>query len=193
MIETVGVGQSETAVADMVDLFLLLIAPGGGDDLQGIKRGILEVADLVVVTKADGALEALARHTEADYRSALSLLRPSSAHWTPRVMACSALKGRGLDAVWRAVLEHHEALSHAGELEAKRAHQAHAWLWGELHDGLIAALKGDEVLAALTARLETAVEARRIAPTAAARQIIEAFLGRDRATAREPPASRRKI
>jgi LAO/AO transport system kinase len=179
LVETVGVGQSETAVADMVDLFLLLIAPAGGDDLQGIKRGILEVADLVVVTKADGALSELARHAEADYRSALALLRPASPNWVPRVLACSALEGRGLDAIWQAVLEHQEALSLAGELPAKRAHQARAWLADEVRDGLLGRLAGDEAAAALAARLEAAVEAGRLAPPAAARQIIAAFLRRD--------------
>jgi len=175
LVETVGVGQSETAVADMVDLFLLLIAPGAGDDLQGIKRGILEVADLVVITKADGDLATLARHTEADYRSALSLLRPASPHWTPKVMACSALEAKGLDAVWQAVLAHHDALTLPGELAAKRAHQARAWLASEVRDGLIALLQDDAAIAALFARLESAVESGRMAAPAAARQILAAF------------------
>ena len=177
MVETVGVGQSEIAVADMVDLFLLLIAPGGGDELQGVKRGILEVAELVVVTKADGALAPVARHTEADYRSALSLMRPLSDQWTPLVMTCSALESRGLAAIWQAVREHHEALSRAGELDARRAHQARAWLWSEVHDDLLARLRDDPEIAALAGRLETAVEARRASPPAAARQIVAAFLG----------------
>ncbi|MGD9536553.1 MAG: methylmalonyl Co-A mutase-associated GTPase MeaB [Alphaproteobacteria bacterium] len=186
MIETVGVGQSEMAVAGMVDLFLLLIAPGGGDELQGVKRGILEVADLVVVTKADGALEETARHTEADYRSALSLMRPNSPHWTPRVMACSALEGRGLEAIWQAVLEHHTALSKPSALAEKRADQARAWLWSEVQDGLIAALEDEPRIAALAASLESAAEAGRALPPAAAREIVNAFLHRPPVPAKKP-------
>lgn len=191
MVETVGVGQSEIAVADMVDLFLLLIAPGGGDELQGVKRGILEVAELVVITKADGALAPIARQTEADYRSALSLMRPLSIHWMPRVMTCSALKGVGLDAIWLAVWEHHEALVQAGELEARRAHQARAWLWSEVHDDLVARLKDDPDIAALASRLEAAVEAHRAAPPAAAREIVAALMNAQPAPARDRKTRRK--
>jgi LAO/AO transport system kinase len=106
VIETVGVGQSESAVADMVDCFLLLLAPGGGDELQGIKRGIVELADLVVVNKADGDLLAAASAARADYQAALHLLRPATPAWTPEVLTCSALHDQGIEEVWQAVQRH---------------------------------------------------------------------------------------
>ncbi len=177
LIETVGVGQSEAAVAEMTDLFMLLVQPGGGDDLQGIKRGNVELADLVVVTKADGALAAAAARAEADYRAALGLLRPVSKHWRPRVMACSALEGSGLEAVWRAIEAHREAFEASGELARRRAAQAQAWMWSELRDGLTAALKENAAVAALATRLEGAVAAGEITPGTAARQLQEVFLG----------------
>ena len=121
VIETVGVGQSESAVADMVDCFLLLLAPGAGDELQGIKRGIVELADLVVINKADGELLAAARRAQADYRAALQLLRPPTPGWTPEVLACSALHEDGIDEIWQAVRRHRQALEDSGELAAKRA------------------------------------------------------------------------
>ncbi|HET6521615.1 MAG TPA: methylmalonyl Co-A mutase-associated GTPase MeaB, partial [Geminicoccaceae bacterium] len=121
VIETVGVGQSETAVAEMVDTFLLLLAPGAGDELQGIKRGIVELADVVAVNKADGGLRAAAEVARAEYRGALRLLRPATPGWTPPALTCSALTGEGIDGVWRAVLRHRSALEAVGGLEARRA------------------------------------------------------------------------
>src|SRR5829696_4993615 len=114
LVETVGVGQSEVKVAAMVDLFLVIVAPGGGDELQGIKRGIMELADLVVVNKADGDLAPAARQAEADHRHALGLLRPRFEGWRPPVLSCSARTGTGVDAVWAAVLEHRSTLERTG-------------------------------------------------------------------------------
>ena len=128
VIETVGVGQSETAVADMVDCFALLLAPGGGDELQGIKRGNVELADLLLINKADGDLLAAAERARADYQAALHLLRPASAAWTPEVMTCSALHEEGIAAVWQAVLRQRRALEAAGELAARRARQTQSAL-----------------------------------------------------------------
>lgn len=179
VVETVGVGQSETAVAEMVDLFLLLLLPAGGDELQGIKRGIMELADLLVVNKADGALASVAERTVSDYRSALHLLRPASPNWTPRVMKCSALNAVGIDAVWAAVGDFRSALGESGELESRRAAQAQAWLWREVGESLTAALKADPTVAAQLPELEGAVVAGRIAPSAAARRLLATFLGRD--------------
>jgi LAO/AO transport system kinase len=119
LVETVGVGQSEVKVAAMVDAFLVLVAPGGGDELQGVKRGIMELADIVVVNKADGDLGPLARSTAADYANALHLLRPRSVHWAPRVLVCSALDGTGIDEVWATVDELRIALG--TELTTRRA------------------------------------------------------------------------
>jgi LAO/AO transport system kinase len=175
MIETVGVGQAETAVADMVDCFLVLLAPGAGDQLQGIKRGIVELADLVVINKADGELLAAARRAEADYRAALHLLRPLTPGWTPEVLACSALEASGIDQVWQAVLRHRQALEAAGELAAKRSRQIRSWLWSEIEAGLIEALRADPETGQLLAELEGAVGAGRLLPSHAARQLIARF------------------
>jgi LAO/AO transport system kinase len=175
MVETVGVGQSEVAVDGMVDCFCLLIAPGGGDELQGIKRGIMELADVVVVNKADGDLEPVARATAADYASALHLLRPKHPSWTARVVVCSALEGTGIDDVWAAVAEHHDALTAAGDLTARRADQARAWMWAELSEALLERLRRDPAAAAAAARLEPQVIAGTVPPPVAAAQVLRAF------------------
>src|SRR5690349_10396595 len=127
LVETVGVGQSEVAVAGLVDLFLLLLAPGAGDELQGVKRGIVELADLVVVNKADGALADLARHTAGDYGNALHLLRARTDGWTARVLSCSALLGEGIAEVWAAVEEYMVLARRSGGLTARRGEQARDW------------------------------------------------------------------
>ncbi|MFA5885743.1 MAG: methylmalonyl Co-A mutase-associated GTPase MeaB [Acidimicrobiia bacterium] len=178
IVETVGVGQSETAVADMVDCFVLLIAPAGGDELQGIKRGIVELADIVAVNKADGALAPVASATASDYAAALHLVRPRSTSWTPRVVLCSALEQRGIDALWGAVEEFGRALS-GEELDARRQEQARAWMRDELADSLLDRLHADGRTAAAAAALEADVAAGRIAPTTAARRLITVFLGDD--------------
>jgi LAO/AO transport system kinase len=175
VIETVGVGQSETAVADMVDGFLLLLAPGGGDDLQGIKRGIVELADLLVVNKADGDLLPAARRAKADYQAALHLLRPASAAWTPEVLTCSALHGEGIEQVWGAVLRHRQALEDEGELAARRERQTESWLLAEVQALLLDALRRDPATAGLLAELQGAVRAGELLPPHAARQLLARF------------------
>src|SRR5262245_50358875 len=124
VVETVGVGQSEVAVAGMVDAFCLLLAPGAGDELQGVKRGIVELADIVVVNKADGPLADVARHTAADYSHALHFVRPQTDVWEPKVLTASALEGEGIADVWSTVEEYISAARHAGEFERRRAEQA---------------------------------------------------------------------
>lgn len=178
LVETVGVGQSEAAVADMVDMFLLLLAPGGGDELQGLKKGVVELADLIVVNKADGDLAAAASRVEADYTAALGLLRPVSKHWRPRVMSCSALNGTGIAEVWRAVGDYRAALGPAGEIAGRRAAQARAWMWSEIDEGLRAAFAADAAAAALAGELEGAVGDGSVTPHAAARRLLAAFLNR---------------
>ncbi len=178
IVETVGVGQSETAVAEMVDLFLLLIAPGGGDELQGIKRGIMEIADLIVVNKADGKLKDEAGRTAAEYQSALQLLRPRSQNWTPRVLLCSALSGTGVPEVWEAVGAYRAALEPEGEIAARRSEQARQWLWQEVQEGLMAALQADPAVEAAAAKLEAKVVAGKLPATAAAQELLKAFLER---------------
>jgi len=177
LVETVGVGQSEVAVSGMVDCFVLLIAPAAGDELQGIKRGIMELADLVVVNKADGDLAKIAGITAADYANALHLVRPRTPAWQPRVVQCSALEGTGVADVWRTVEEFRAALDGAGELAARRAGQARDWMWTEIADSLLDRLRADPEAARLAAELEAEVRAGRLPPTAAADQVLRVFLG----------------
>ncbi len=178
MVETIGVGQSETAVADMVDMFLLLLVPSGGDELQGIKRGIVELADLMVVTKADGDLAAAAGRTQAEYRHALRLLRPATPAWTPDVMLTSAVTGAGIAELWQAVSRFRAAMEPGGVLARRRAEQARAWMWSEIAETLLGRLRDDAAVVPVLAALEQGVVEGRIAPAAAAERAIEAFLGR---------------
>jgi len=177
VVETVGVGQSETAVADMVDLLVLLLPPGGGDELQGIKKGIVELADIVVVNKADGDLAAAAGRAAAEYRAAIHMLRPARAGWTPPVLQVSALHERGLDAVWAEIGRMRETLGEA-RLRAHRARQAVAWMWREIEGGLRAELLADRRTSPILPGLEAGVAEGRLSPVAAARQVLGAFLGR---------------
>ena len=176
LVETVGVGQSEVAVAGMVDCFMLLLAPAAGDELQGIKRGIMELADLVVVNKADGDLKAVAGTTASDYANALRLVRPRTPAWEPRVVLCSALEGTGIADVWTAVEGFRAALTAAGELDARRAEQARDWMWSEISDSLLEQLRADPTAASAARRLEADVRAGRMPPTAAAERVLLAFL-----------------
>ena len=180
IVETVGVGQSETAVAEMVDSFVLLLAPGGGDGLQGLKRGIVELADLLVVTKADGALAPAAARMRADYVAALRLLRPADPAWSPRVLACSARTGEGVAAVWEAVRDHRRALGPEG-IARRRAAQARAWLWSEIDAALKAAFRRHPGVRARLEALEAAVVAGETTPDAAAAELLAAFRGGDSA------------
>ncbi len=175
IVETVGVGQSETAVAQMTDMFLLLLLPGGGDELQGIKRGIMELADLILVNKADGDQQAAANRTVADYQMAVHFLHPRSRHWQVRVQQLSALKRKGVNEVWQTVEEYRQALTEAGEINARRAAQARAWMWSETADTLLMELKESESVQALVASLEQAVTEGQIPPTVAAKKLIDAF------------------
>lgn len=176
LVETVGVGQSEVAVEGMVDCFVLLIAPGGGDELQGIKRGIMELADIVAVNKADGALAAVAGVTAADFTNALHLVRPKTSAWTPRVIVCSALEGRGIDECWQAVVAHHAALHAAGELAARRTAQATTWMWAEVSATLLERITDNPALAERSRALEADVAAGRLPPPVAADRLIGELL-----------------
>ncbi len=175
IVETVGVGQSETAVADLTDVFLLLLLPGGGDELQGIKRGIVELADLIVVNKADGDLCAAAERAAADYRNALHFLRPRSAHWVVPVATCSALQGSGIDRIWALVEEYRQVMTSSGDLQAKRAAQARRWLWSETAEQLMARLREDPAVRERVQALEQAVSAGTVSPRVAAQQLVTRF------------------
>ncbi|MCB1667608.1 MAG: methylmalonyl Co-A mutase-associated GTPase MeaB [Pseudomonadales bacterium] len=175
IVETVGVGQSETAVAEMTDMFLLLLLPGGGDELQGIKRGIMELADLILVNKSDGDQQAAANRTVSDYAMALHFLHPRSKNWKARVLACSALREEGIGEIWDTVEEYRQALSAAGEIDSRRAAQSRAWMWSETADCLLTDLKEHRQVKALVAQLEADVTAGRLPPTVAAQKLINAF------------------
>lgn len=176
LVETVGVGQSETEVAEMTDMFLLLL-PGGGDDLQGIKRGIMELADLILVNKADGELAATANHSASDYLHALKLLHPRTRNWRVPVKTCSALEGRGIEAAWEVVERYRRTLEASGELLQRRAEQARSWMWSETAESLLAALREDQSLRQRIPELEREVMAGRLPATVAARQLLDLFLG----------------
>ncbi len=179
IVETVGVGQSETRVADMTDMFVLLQLPGGGDELQGIKRGIMELADLVLINKADDDMLALAGRSAADYRSALRLLHPRSGHWKVKVQTCSARDGTGIAEAWEVVLKHHEIISASGELTQRRAKQARQWMWADLGDSLMDALKNDAGVAGLIPEMESAVSEGRMPASIAATKLLQKFMNRN--------------
>jgi GTPase len=175
IVETVGVGQSETVVAELVDLFLLLIAPGAGDDLQGIKRGIVELADLVVVTKDDGDLASAAHRAAADYRHALRLLTPASGAGAAEVLTVSAVEGRGLDRVWQMVARRIESARADGRFDTRRRHQTVAALWREIGDTMLDLFRADPAAARLMPELEGQVAAGALTPAAAARRALAVF------------------
>ncbi|GIX30666.1 MAG: ATPase/protein kinase [Porticoccaceae bacterium] len=175
IVETVGVGQSETVVAEMTDMFILLLLPGGGDELQGMKRGITELADLILVNKADGERIAAANHTVADYRSALQFLPRRRRSWEPEVLACSALSPEGLAPVWERVERFVAALKQSSEWQEGRARQAVDWLWREVADLLLADLRADPRLAPRLPALEEAVRRGAKPPTVAAQEIVQLY------------------
>ena len=177
LVETVGVGQSETAVADMVDFFLVMMLPGAGDELQGIKKGVLELADALVVNKADGGNEIAAQRAVRDYRAALALTSPANPNWVPPIMAVSAIEGTGLDQVWDHIQSYYQALADSGDLAGHRADQQVRWMWAMVEDRLRDRLEASSAVADLAALLEEQVAAGQTTPSAAADQILEAFDG----------------
>jgi len=178
LIETVGVGQSEIAVAGMVDQFLLLISPGGGDELQGIKRGVMELADVIVVNKHDGELHAAAEQSRAEYAAAAHLMRPRHEGLSTPVLLASALKRIGLNEVWDAIEGRHGFLAADGRLARLRSAQASDWLWSEVREGLLAEVEADPKASAIAKLREAHVADGTAFPPRVAREIVEAFLDR---------------
>jgi LAO/AO transport system kinase len=172
LVETVGVGQSEYAVASMVDFFLVLMLAGAGDELQGMKKGILELADALAINKADGETLGAATRAAAEYRSALNLFRPRSANWDPPVLTVSSLEGRGMDQVWSAIESHRTTLSASGELTAKRREQQQDWLWAMIDDGLKRHFLDRPDVARLLPEIEAAVLDAKLTPTEGARRLL---------------------
>ncbi|MEE1930055.1 methylmalonyl Co-A mutase-associated GTPase MeaB [Streptomyces sp. TRM 70351] len=175
LVETVGVGQSETTVAAMTDTFLLLTLARTGDQLQGIKKGVLELADVVAVNKADGPHERDAKAAARELAGALRLLQPPDAEWNPPVLTCSAQEGTGLDGLWERLEAHRSLLETTGALAAKRRDQQVEWVWAMVRDQLLDRLRDHAAVRALTPELEREVRAGTLTATLAAERILTAF------------------
>ena len=175
LVETVGVGQSETAVADMVDHFVVLSLPNSGDELQGIKKGVLELADVLAVNKADGDAMAQASLALRELKAALRYLRPRFSEWTPRALKVSGFTGDGLDELWQAVLDHRAALTATGRLAEVRKEQLRRWMWAMIEERLVAEFKADPAVRAKLEALESQVIAGSTTAPRAAVELLEAF------------------
>jgi LAO/AO transport system kinase len=186
IVETVGVGQSEAAVAGMVDFFLLLLLAGGGDDLQGIKRGIIEMADMIAITKADGDNLARAIRAVAVFEGALAILTPTSADWTAPVMAISAETGRGLDELWAGIAAHRDRMTASGAFAQRRAAQAAAWMHDLLRERLLASLYRNPSVTRRLAELEAEVRAGKRTPALAVAELM-GMIGLEGAMGRAAP------
>ena len=173
IVETVGVGQSETKVASMVDFYLVLMLAGAGDELQGIKKGILEIADAIVVNKADGDNMENAMKARKTYENALHMLLPSSSAWHPPVMTCSGLTSLGISEIWNAVLDHRKKLSDTGTLWANRRKQNLDWMWGLVEEELKYRFFQDETVKKKLPGIILSVEQGKMAPTKAAYELME--------------------
>ena len=173
LIETVGVGQSETAVAGMVDFFLVLMLPGAGDELQGIKKGVIEIADMIAVTKTDGDNVGRAQLAASEYRAALQILTPVSPNWSPPVITVSARENSGIDDLWDMIEQHRTKLTKSGELEARRQDQAVRWMHDMLEERLRARRRADKAVSRRMSELENEVRLGKVAPTLAVEEIVE--------------------
>ena len=168
LVETVGIGQSETAVCDMTDFFLALMLPGAGDELQGIKKGLVELADMIAVNKADGDNISRAKAAAAEYNAALHILAPRSEYWFPPVVTYSALAGDGIDKLWEKILSHRTAMNASGDFAARRRAQQVKWMWSMLEQRTMARLRSDPAIRAKVKQLEAAVAEGRTTPAVAA-------------------------
>jgi LAO/AO transport system kinase len=175
LVETVGVGQSETMVDDMVDFFLVLMVAGAGDELQGIKRGVLELADLIAVNKCDGDNITKAELSRREYATALHFMRQKHEGWTAKSVTCSAMSGAGLDEIWAAVMAHHETLTANGRLAERRRQQLIRWMWSMIEERLLSAFRQHEGVSALAGTLERAVAEGQVTAARAAMNLLETF------------------
>ena len=178
LVETVGVGQSEISVYHLTDMFLLLLAPGGGDDLQGIKKGIVELADLIAVNKADGNLREIAEQAKQHYTSALELLRHHDKKWKTRVMSVSSLEGHGVTEVWNTICEFQKLMTDSGDLESRRAEQAANSMWNEITEDFLSLVRHDPETKALALKLEASVRSGTVSAASAARRLLSQFPGK---------------
>ncbi len=175
LVETVGVGQSEITVSEMVDFFLVLMIAGGGDELQGIKKGVLEIADMIAITKADGENVTRAKITATDYQHAMRIVTPMNPMWTPPVVTVSAMENRGLDVLWEKIQQYKKAVQEAGAFETKRRAQQIRWMWSMIEDRLMTHLRADERLRTLVADMERGIADGKVTPGLAADNILQAF------------------
>ena len=175
LVETVGVGQSETTVAEMVDFFLVLMLANAGDELQGIKRGIMELADMIAINKAEAENAGAARHAKREYMAALRLMRGSHPAWKPPVLAVSGLQNQGLDVLWQKIEEHRELFEGNGVLQTRRREQMRRWMWSMVDDRLLRAVRSHPSVAAQAALLEAAVLEGKLTATLGAEAILRAF------------------
>jgi LAO/AO transport system kinase len=190
LVETVGVGQSEVAVAGMVDTFLLITLARAGDQLQGIKRGILEMADVITVNKADGDHEREARVAARELTIAIKLITSDPHAIPPPVLTSSSLTGAGLDEIWQEILRHRSRLEESGELDARRARQQRDWLWALVQGDLEDALRNSPAVKAIRVHLEAAVESGDLSALEASQQILAAFAGDAASLFAPTPASK---
>ena len=172
LVETVGVGQSEIMVSQMVDFFLALMLPGAGDELQGIKKGILEIADMIAVNKADGEMKNAANRAVMEYQHALDILNPKSANWKPRSLSCSAYTGDGLVAIWETICDYKRLLKDAGEWQGKRKSQQVEWMWAIIRERILSKIETNEKVQSLVPQLELQVAESRLTPALAALEIL---------------------
>lgn len=175
LVETVGVGQSETTVAGMTDFFLVLMLPGAGDELQGIKKGVIELADMIAVNKADGDNIPRAKAAAAEYRAALHILKPASATWSPPVLTYSALTGDGLTAIWQNIGDYRRLSENSGEFTGKRRAQQVAWMWSMLEERMLAQLRSNPALKGRLPQIEKQVAAGKLSPMLAVDEIAAAM------------------
>ena len=177
LIETVGAGQNEVAVADMTDFFLVLALPGAGDELQGIKKGVLELADMIAVNKADGENQTRAKQAAVHYRNALKIMKHTSPNWTPPVVLVSALKGMGLERLWDLAKEHKAKMTASGELAEKRHKQRVGWMWGMIEDRLKDSLKSHPKVVEILPQVQEDVAEGRLTVTLGVERILQAYHG----------------
>ncbi|CAG8470759.1 8551_t:CDS:10, partial [Funneliformis caledonium] len=175
LIETIGVGQSETMVAEMVDMFVLMVPPAGGDEIQGLKKGIVEISDLIIVNKADGVFANAAREASADYTSALKYLHPSTSVWNPKVIRVSAKANSGLDEAWKLMQEYYHAMKSSGELSKKRGEQRSLWMWRQITSELLDRLNSDKEICELVDQLEQKVFNGEMTSGTAADHVVDTF------------------
>jgi LAO/AO transport system kinase len=180
LVETVGLGQSEIEIAQSVDVLVLLLPPGGGDGLQGVKKGIVELANILAVTKADGNLLAAAKSTASDYRGALQILQQSSAKgfaWQPPVLLTSSVTKEGLDELWKSIQDYREHMKTTGEWEARRKTQAQYWMWKQFTRMMQDRMQRDPQLAEKATYLESELLQGNLTPRVAAQELLDGVFG----------------